>query len=39
MEHLLWLDLGSNKIQLVDSDAFANARHLQVLYLDNNEIS
>ena len=39
MEHLLWLDLGANVIQLVDSDAFANARNLQVLFLDRNEIS
>ena len=39
MHHLLWLDLSDNDIQLVDSEAFANAKNLQVLLLNNNDIS
>jgi Leucine-rich repeat (LRR) protein len=39
MQHLLWLDLSENDIQLVDSEAFANAKNLQVLLLNNNDIS
>lgn len=58
MEHLQWLDLSHNRIQLVrytylreiqeclaylnvdqvDSDAFSNARRLQVLLLNHNDI-